>query len=208
MENPPQDPIHQTKEKILMSALALFCEKGYSKTTLNDISNSLNLSKGAIYWHFKNKEELFYSLIEWFVSEMERVAPLNPELVKTPDDLKKLLIGFCNTFLMHKELQKGYCILLSRSEWMNDLTKTSSYIEKMFSDYIMGVSKIFKGLQAKGMIKPEINPELTVKALLSAMDGIFINSIFLDDFSDTGLQIENLLNLMFKAIDTKTQWAV
>ena len=43
----------RTVEKILEVSLALFNEKGYEKTTIQDIVNALGMSKGAIYHHFK-----------------------------------------------------------------------------------------------------------------------------------------------------------
>ena len=43
----------QTVEKILEVSLKLFSEKGYEKTTMQDIVNALGMSKGAIYHHFK-----------------------------------------------------------------------------------------------------------------------------------------------------------
>lgn len=48
----------QTVEKILEVSLKLFSEKGYDKTTMQDIVTALGMSKGAIYHHFKSKEEL------------------------------------------------------------------------------------------------------------------------------------------------------
>lgn len=48
----------KTVEKILEVSLRLFTEKGYDKTTMQDIVTALGMSKGAIYHHFKSKEEL------------------------------------------------------------------------------------------------------------------------------------------------------
>lgn len=48
----------KTVEKILSVSLRLFNEKGYEKTTIQDIVNELGMSKGAIYHHFKSKEEI------------------------------------------------------------------------------------------------------------------------------------------------------
>ena len=47
----------QTVEKILDAAAALFAEKGYQSTTLQDIIDATGLSKGAVYHHFRSKEE-------------------------------------------------------------------------------------------------------------------------------------------------------
>ena len=48
----------QTVEKILDAAAALFAEKGYQSTTLQDIIDATGLSKGAVYHHFRSKEEI------------------------------------------------------------------------------------------------------------------------------------------------------
>ena len=54
----------RTVEKILEVSLALFNEKGYEKTTIQDIVNALGMSKGAIYHHFKSKDEILEALSE------------------------------------------------------------------------------------------------------------------------------------------------
>ena len=48
----------QTVEKILNAAAALFAEKGYQSTTLQDVIDATGLSKGAVYHHFRSKEEI------------------------------------------------------------------------------------------------------------------------------------------------------
>ena len=48
----------QTVEKILSAAERLFAQKSYAKTTLQDIIDTTGLSKGAVYHHFKSKEEI------------------------------------------------------------------------------------------------------------------------------------------------------
>ena len=48
----------QTVEKILDAAAQLFLQKGYQNTTLQDIIDATKLSKGAVYHHFKSKEEI------------------------------------------------------------------------------------------------------------------------------------------------------
>ena len=55
----------QTVEKILSVSLRLFLEKGYEHTTVQDIVDHLDgLSKGAIYHHFKGKEEIFEAVLD------------------------------------------------------------------------------------------------------------------------------------------------
>jgi len=52
-----------TRKKILASAELLFSQKGYDSTTMQDIMNESELSKGAIYHHFSSKEEILKAMI-------------------------------------------------------------------------------------------------------------------------------------------------
>lgn len=55
----------ETVEKILTAARRLFLEKGYEKTTIQDIVDQLGgLTKGAVYHHFKSKEEIMDAVCE------------------------------------------------------------------------------------------------------------------------------------------------
>lgn len=53
-----------TKEIIINKAFKLFLYNSYEAVSISDISKSMGFSKGALYYHFKNKEELFTSVID------------------------------------------------------------------------------------------------------------------------------------------------
>lgn len=53
-----------TREQLLKKALAVFSKKGYSAATLQDIASEADVTRGAIYWHFGSKAELYNTLIK------------------------------------------------------------------------------------------------------------------------------------------------
>ena len=62
MPRPKQaDPL--ARRQILAAALEVFSRQGYAGTTLDDITAAANLSKGAIYWYFESKADLFATLL-------------------------------------------------------------------------------------------------------------------------------------------------
>ncbi|CUS02311.2 Transcriptional regulator, TetR family [Candidatus Promineifilum breve] len=68
---PARDP-GSTRAKILDAALSAFSRKGYHDTRLDDIVDESTTSKGAIYFHFANKERLFLALVDQFADLLER----------------------------------------------------------------------------------------------------------------------------------------
>ncbi|MDQ2880969.1 MAG: TetR/AcrR family transcriptional regulator [Actinomycetota bacterium] len=63
-----------TREAIRSVALELFAEQGYAKTSLREISERLGVTKAAVYYHFKTKEEILVSLIEDFLAQVDDVV--------------------------------------------------------------------------------------------------------------------------------------
>lgn len=65
------------RQQILVAAKRVFLEKGFSRTTIEDIANEAELSAGTLYLYFKNKEELFASLslriLQYLVIRLEEV---------------------------------------------------------------------------------------------------------------------------------------
>lgn len=61
----------QTKENIIAAAVQLFMEKGFEKTSMMDIANTLGISKGGIYHHFKSKEAIIHAVREHKANSVE-----------------------------------------------------------------------------------------------------------------------------------------
>ena len=58
---------NNSKKEILKAAMKIFVVNGYSDTKMDDIALGAGLSKGAVYHHFNSKNELFLSLIDFFI---------------------------------------------------------------------------------------------------------------------------------------------
>lgn len=56
--------------EIMNAAMQLFMEKGYTNTTTQDIVDKVNISRGLLYYHFKNKEDILYCLVEQYSEKL------------------------------------------------------------------------------------------------------------------------------------------
>lgn len=60
------------RAEIMDAAMLLFMEKGYANTTTQDIVDKVNISRGLLYYHFKNKEDILYCLVERYSEKLLR----------------------------------------------------------------------------------------------------------------------------------------
>lgn len=60
------------RAEIMGAAMLLFMKKGYANTTTQDIVDKVNISRGLLYYHFKNKEDILYCLVERYSDKLLR----------------------------------------------------------------------------------------------------------------------------------------
>jgi TetR/AcrR family acrAB operon transcriptional repressor len=75
-----------TRQHLLDTAELLFLERGVSRTSLQDIATAAGTTRGAIYWHFKDKADLFNAMMERVVLPMEQALQSAASTVGTDAD--------------------------------------------------------------------------------------------------------------------------
>lgn len=82
----------QTKEKIVTTAFILFLKRSYANVSMKDIMSETNLSKGAIYHHFKSKHEIYLATIDsYFVGLLQGSINLEDNTFSFRDKIKTRL---------------------------------------------------------------------------------------------------------------------
>jgi len=72
IQQSPKMPAEKRREQILYAALKLIAKKGFRATTTEEIAAKAGLTKGAVYFHFKNKEEVLYQLLKTILEDLEK----------------------------------------------------------------------------------------------------------------------------------------
>ncbi|HXW46025.1 MAG TPA: TetR/AcrR family transcriptional regulator [Streptosporangiaceae bacterium] len=79
-----------TRSRLRELALQLFAEQGYEKTSLREIAEHLGVTKAALYYYFKSKEDIVRSLVEDYVSDLDGLiawAQQQPHTAKTREQI-------------------------------------------------------------------------------------------------------------------------
>jgi AcrR family transcriptional regulator len=92
-----------SKERIMEVARELFVQHGYRHVSMRQIARELNYSHGSIYYHFKNKADLFYSLVNQDFGLLDqKLDEVLQEDLEPIQKLKKVLQGYIQFGLEHQ----------------------------------------------------------------------------------------------------------
>lgn len=112
-----------TRKNLLKAGLKVFSGKGFAATRLEDIAKEAGVTRGAIYWHFKNKLELFCTL---FVTSFEILFSDAQHILQSslsPDEKIRRLLIHIPTSLIEDEDYRAIGVLHYSIEWTEDVRK-------------------------------------------------------------------------------------
>jgi AcrR family transcriptional regulator len=87
-------PRGDTRERIQAVALDLFAEQGYEATSLREIAERLGVTKAALYYHFKSKEDIVHSFTEDYVAELDALLAWGAAQPRSPQTQAELLTRY------------------------------------------------------------------------------------------------------------------
>ncbi len=166
-----------TKDRILDAAEDVFNGKGYSKTTLNDIAEATGMTRGAIYWNFKNKEDLFNEMCERaraLVRERLQVPVIRT--VENPIDFLKVFHArLVQVIVENTHIRKVFAILMLRCEQ----TEETSHIYMRVQKWRAGMKAVLKeslvSAQEKGFLPKDLDVTMAVEMLYYTYWGMVRN---------------------------------
>ncbi|MCK9862090.1 TetR family transcriptional regulator C-terminal domain-containing protein [Paenibacillus sp. ATY16] len=142
--NKKQQQTEQTKRKIADAARALFVQKGYKATSIEDIVKATGCSAGNIYYHFKSKEGLFLHLIEDWNTEWEETWLAKEPQYKTTIDK---LYGMAE-HLAHD--QQNHPLTKAVDEFFNNAEKNPE-VEERINEMVKGYIDFNRDLLQRGI---------------------------------------------------------
>ncbi len=141
--------IHK-QEQLFNTAAALFAEKGYHGTSINDLAQAMGLQKGSLYHYFKSKEELLFRLLDEYISaaliEIEKICVLD---IGAVEKLRQFMLFYSSFYAGDRD---RLVLLINDIDKLGDIYRFQ-VVEKE-RHYTRALTGIFSQLQAAGVMKP------------------------------------------------------
>jgi AcrR family transcriptional regulator len=190
-----KEDAEKTRLEILKAALRVFSQKGFVRTTLADIGNEIGMTRGAVYWHFKDKYELFLALSREVKkaaeSDLEALVSLRAESLQDISDIFK---AYLDLFEKDQDYRDLYELVNYKTEWTAELESILSEDRRALRDLIRILEQDFTRLQAKGAVRQDVVPKrvaISLCALVEGIIGIWLFDPAMYNLTDLGIPAVN-----------------
>lgn len=188
------------RHEIIEAAMRVFARKGFWGTTMDDIAVEAEFSKGALYFYFENKEEIFLGIVEMALEQEKNfIAAVLEEKESSIDKLSKIVHGYFEYVeengnlirILHSESQKLYASSKERIE------KALIANRKLATKSISRILK--EGIKANEI--REIDPEMGAVIFQGMMNSVMFNW-FQEEGKGGSLteQVSSILDFFLKGV--------
>ncbi|MFT6429404.1 MAG: TetR/AcrR family acrAB operon transcriptional repressor [Halopseudomonas sp.] len=138
-----KEDAEKTRLKIIEAALTLFSRNGYSNTTLGMIGAEAGYSRGPIYWHFKNKDDLYQAVLAYSQEPLENLinsaAQDSADPLKAIDAFTRQWLGLLATDVWFRQ---SFEILLNKTELTEAIAPTIKRERELTSHIVDTLSQL------------------------------------------------------------------
>ena len=152
-----------TRQRIINAARAVFLKRGVSKSTLEHIATEANVTRGAVYWHFENKTEIFHAIREQvFLPLIDSIDDTLAPAVKNIDNpLNQIEASLCNTIndlTTNVEMREIYEIMMIKCEYVDEFATVLHQIMSNCSCIIEKLEAAYERAKAQDLLATSLSP--------------------------------------------------
>ena len=170
----------ETRNRILDAAEDIFHAQGVARTSLADVAQAANVTRGAIYWHFKNKSDLFDAMCERVQLPMEAMMEARVEEGNL-DPLARLrdrcLLVFSET-VNNPHSRKVFDIILHKCEFVDASDSIFARRKECSVEGMTNIEQILSEAVEQGQLPREIDIKLAGVAVHAMLVGMINNWLF------------------------------
>lgn len=167
----------ETRHRILDAAERVFQEHGVSHTSLAEIATAAGVTRGAIYWHFANKADLFDAMIQRVFDPLEaKLAELQSNTGDNPiDALRALALYFIDRVAHDPAYLRVLEISWHKCEYVGEMATIRDNHLECGNRYLDVLTEGFRLAVERGFLPATVPPRQAAVGMMAVVDGLIVN---------------------------------
>lgn len=185
----------KTRNQLLDAAEKVFYEKGFANTSLEDVAKEASVTRGAIYWHFSNKFDLFTDMVERVRLPVENLADGASCDCQNPlDHLRDIIARLLRETATNPRRRRVLTIVFHRSELFGDSGKLETRHRMALLDCSRRIEQALLNAVDHGQLPDDIDAHRAAIALHAYIAGVISNWLFFPQGFDLAADAELYAN--------------
>ena len=197
-----KEEAQETRMRILDAAEGVFHEKGVANASLEDIAAAAEVTRGAIYWHFKDKAELFDAMMQRVVLPVEDMLE-HSECCGTVDPLELLRRSTIDVLMRtarDERMQRVFDIAYHKCEYVGDAAGVRERHIASQNECLKGIEAGFRSCVECGQLPKSVNPQEAAIGALSLVSGLIANWVLEPKSFSLEQHAEALVDAYFRGL--------
>lgn len=167
----------QTRQHLIAAAREMFHRCGVSRTSLEKIAAQAGVTRGAVYWHFANKAELFFAVREESQRLLQGVSALldDPEEANPLLAIENALLELFAVLEQNPLVEQTFEIMTLRCEYVDEFASVLAEINRPCYDLLARFQGLYTRAAEKGLLRSGLDPEHLAYDTLAFTSGAFHN---------------------------------
>ena len=167
--------MQQSRRKILKTASDLFSEFGFLGVSMETIAKKLNITKAALYYHFKSKKELYFEVLE--KSFQNLIEFINKEVSKA-DSPEETIIRAIKGYIKFGQKEKNLirCLVLKTPDEDSEIANYVTRLRKRINHRFQSILKETVKKLPDPFLSKKVDLQFTTSFLLGTMNGLILES--------------------------------
>jgi TetR/AcrR family acrAB operon transcriptional repressor len=192
----------ETRSRIIDAAEQVFHRQGVSNTSLNDVAQEAGLTRGAIYWHFKNKHDLFVAMCERIGLPLEERMDIGAD-PREPDPLGRLreaLVYALRETATSPRTHRVLDILFNKCELVDARDAIAVRRQQGFTDAMRRFEGTLANAIARGQLPDSLDVHFGAILLHAAFVGVLDTWLFEPGRFDLGADAERYIDAALESL--------
>ncbi len=194
----------ETRARILDAAEAVFYEKGVARASLEDIAAHAKMTRGAIYWHFKDKAELFDAMMQRVVMPAEEMLDRTDACTGAEhgslEALKAATVAVLLRTAQDARVRRIFEIAYHKCEYAGDAIPVRARHVESQSHCLKTIEGALRECVKRAELPATVDPKVAAVGLMSLVSGTIANWVLEPRGFPLARHAETLVDIYFRGL--------
>ena len=192
----------ETRSQLLDAAEKVFFDKGFSQTSLMDVAEAANMTRGAIYWHFKNKGDLFEAMADRVRLPLESLseACTDPNERDPLGKLRDFFVQVLKESARNPRRRRVLTILFHKCELNDETRQVELRRQAACIEYLQHTEQCLQKAIALNQLPADLDVQQAAIAKLGFVMGLISHWLFLPGSFDLENTAETMVDSYFSML--------